>query len=516
MANILLVVADDLGRDWITVEDGASGNVYVEARRDNEGISVTPRKFLRSLSFLKRNGVAFSQAWAQPVCSPTRATVFTGYVPCNNGVGFANFTNVLNGNPRWQDQVDNHSGKTLAQLLGDADFVCGMFGKWHLGGGSGQTPVEMGWQEHKGILGGSINNYTNWVKAAATSANPTYTQETVTDYNTQVIVDDALTWVQAQTRSWFLSLTFCSPHEPFHTPPSESFDADGLDLSSANSDVRNAHQFNAMIQSLDYYLLQFLSGLDPEQLADTLVIFFGDNGSPQDVSADEPKSTIAEGGVRVPFMITDGQALSQSFEAAGNPASVTDGDTIVTGAPRFLLTNKLNSIEDVLTNVVDIYPTIADFVTQLGKVVFQPDNLDGVSLWPFVTNNAPVPRNHSFAQSFDTFEVTNPVSGNIRGKIATIRNTTHKLNFLNCNKYPENLNEYQLYRIEDGLIRGIEFPLDDSRDRGDRYPDDAEADNVMQLAIDDPTSPERAAVNELYNSLTNYTQQGDIPFPAPF
>ena len=86
--NILLIISDDIGLDVMTnvypglIDDltrkyGASGLNHPEYRAISGRPASTP-----NLDQLARQGVAFTNAWAQPFCSPTRASILTGFVCC--------------------------------------------------------------------------------------------------------------------------------------------------------------------------------------------------------------------------------------------------------------------------------------------------------------------------------------------------------------------------------------------------------------------------------------------------
>ena len=69
--NILLIIGDDLG-----VETLAS-----------YGLGENPPK-TATLDEMARQGMRFKNFWAQPVCSPTRATIITGRYGFRTGIGF--------------------------------------------------------------------------------------------------------------------------------------------------------------------------------------------------------------------------------------------------------------------------------------------------------------------------------------------------------------------------------------------------------------------------------------------
>jgi arylsulfatase A len=127
--NIVLILADDLGINDL----GCYG------RKDQR----TP-----NLDRLALQGMRFTCAYsAQPVCSPSRAAIMTGKCPAR-----LNLTNYLPGRPdapsqrllqpRMEGQLPLEE-VTLAELLKNAGYATGVFGKWHLGG-AGFGPEEQG------------------------------------------------------------------------------------------------------------------------------------------------------------------------------------------------------------------------------------------------------------------------------------------------------------------------------------------------------------------------------------
>src|SRR3954470_22714196 len=127
--NIVLILADDLGINDL----GCYG------RKDQR----TPH-----LDRLALPGMRFTCAYtAQPICSPSRAAIMTGKCPAR-----LNLTNYLPGRPdapsprllqpRMEGQLPLEE-VTIAELLKNAGYATGMFGKWHLGH-AGFGPEEQG------------------------------------------------------------------------------------------------------------------------------------------------------------------------------------------------------------------------------------------------------------------------------------------------------------------------------------------------------------------------------------
>ena len=74
-SNILVIISDDIGAESLSLVEGLSGASDAVA---------TP-----NLTRLASDGLVFDNAWAYPVCSPTRATILTGQYGHRTGVLYA-------------------------------------------------------------------------------------------------------------------------------------------------------------------------------------------------------------------------------------------------------------------------------------------------------------------------------------------------------------------------------------------------------------------------------------------
>jgi len=289
--NILLIIADDLGVDAFNGYDLGSFN------------PITPH-----LDSLRNSGLTFTNAWASSVCTPTRAGIMSGKYGSKNGV------KTTPGN------LDTtHISLLNALKDSSTSYSSAVIGKWHIAMPSNpQHPVWHGADYYMGVIEGSVSAYDNWNKTENNSMS------NCTEYVTSYFTDDAINWISNQNNPWFLWLAHVAPHTPLHVPPSQMYSQP-----NTNTPLK---KYMAMIESIDYEVGRLLDSISPAELANTTILFIGDNGTPHNLLQDYPsqhgKQTLYQGGIHVPMFVS------------GNGVSRT-GET-----------------ENALIHVVDIYATI--------------------------------------------------------------------------------------------------------------------------------------------------------------
>ncbi len=206
--NIVLILVDDMGYSDI----GCFGSEID-----------TP-----NLDRLAQSGVRFSQMYNCARCCPTRASLLTGLYPHQAGVGH------MVGNHGYAEYQGflRDDCVTLAEALRPCGYRTLMSGKWHVGGayqanqpdswapGSAghPLPVQRGFDEHYGMLGGGGSYF-----------NPPYM---VRDdrlirvggegyYLTDAISAEAVRMIEQASdgdQPFLLYVAYTAPHWPLHAP----------------------------------------------------------------------------------------------------------------------------------------------------------------------------------------------------------------------------------------------------------------------------------------------------------
>lgn len=277
--NVLLIIADDLGLD------------------PTPNYLPGPQKAaMPNLEAMMANGITFDNVWADPLCSPTRSTIITGRYGFRTGVLNANTAAMISPN-----EVILH--RYLSNI--GSPYATSLIGKWHL---NGQTsgpayPNFMGVPHYAGLLAGAVADYYAW------SLTVNAVQTPRTDYITTTITDLGIEWIGQQTQPWFCWLAYTAPHVPFHLPPLNMHTQGPLPTDQASITANPLPYFLAMVESLDYEMGRLLATIPADELANTVIIFIGDNGTDRNViqaphTMNHGKGTLYEGGVHVPLVIS--------------------------------------------------------------------------------------------------------------------------------------------------------------------------------------------------------------------
>ena len=125
--NIVLIFMDNFGYGELGVYGG--------------GITrgaPTPR-----IDTLAEEGIRLTNFNVEAQCTPSRSALMTGRYAIRSGNGSVPITTGMYGLTQWEI--------TMAEMLSDAGYATGMFGKWHLGHTKGRFPTDQGFDEWYGI-----------------------------------------------------------------------------------------------------------------------------------------------------------------------------------------------------------------------------------------------------------------------------------------------------------------------------------------------------------------------------
>ena len=149
----------------------------------------------------------------------------------------------------------------------------------------------------------------------------------VTSYVTTELTDQALDWISGQTQPWFVWLAYNAPHSPFHLPPA-ALHTQNLSGDPADIAANERAYYLAAIEAMDTEIGRLLQTLPADQRNNTVIIFVGDNGTPnqirdQAVFPNGAKGSLTEGGVKVP-MIVSGAGVTRQGERESSLINNTD------------------------------------------------------------------------------------------------------------------------------------------------------------------------------------------------
>lgn len=273
--NVVLIITDDQGYGDL----GLHGNDKIK----------TP-----NLDRLGRESVQLAQFYVMPVCSPTRACLLTGRYNYRTGV----VDTYLGRSMMHPDEV------TIAEMLRDAGYRTGIFGKWHLGDNYPLRAIDRGFQEALVCTGGGLtqpsdpegNHYFDPILFRNGKAEKTK------GYCTDIFTDAALQFIeQNKDRPFFCYIAYNAPHTPLEVDEAyvAPYRAMGLDDTTA--------KVYGMVTNIDDNVGRLMEKLRELKLDEnTLVIFLTDNGPQQkryNAGMRGLKGSVYDGGIRVPCFV---------------------------------------------------------------------------------------------------------------------------------------------------------------------------------------------------------------------
>lgn len=330
--NVLFVLVDDLGKEWISCY-GA---------RDVE----TP-----NIDALAAGGMRFDNVYSMPQCTPSRMCLLTGQYPYRNG--WVNHWDV----PRWGAgaRYDVESFPcNLGLTMRAAGYATAIAGKWQVNDfriepEALDTAGFDDWCMWTGGEGGNPpSNKRYWNPYIITRNKPaqTYPGAFGPDMFCDFVIDFARR-SHAADRPFFIYYPMVLTHTPFTTTP--------LDPDAETKVAKH----KAMVRYTDHLVGRIVDALADMGIRDeTLIVFTADNGTCRamvghigDRTVRGGKAKTIEPGVNIPFI-------------ANLPGTIPAG-----------------GVSEELTDFTDVIPTFADLT---GQPVPGKDKVDGVSIAPYL------------------------------------------------------------------------------------------------------------------------------------
>ena len=349
--NIVLIMADDLGYGHL----GSYGQTKIR----------TP-----NIDRLAAEGMRFTQAYAgSTVCAPSRSVLMTGlhggHTPVRGNLGDAHIRD---------------SDITLAEVLKEAGYATGGFGKWGLGlADSPGHPLRQGFDDFLGYLHQVHAHffYPYWLTLNHGRMNLRLNENGGRgQYSHDVIVERALGFIRANRAGpFFCYLPVTIPHVELAVPADSLVEYLGKFPEVGGGQERRIGYivspnpratYAAMVSRLDRDVGRIIELLEKLGIDDeTVVIFNSDNGAQSrfDVSEDffgataglrGYKGSMYEGGLRVPQIVR--------WAGHVRPGVLTDH---VTYFPDFMPTlAELAGVTPPPNDGISIVPTLTGTGTQ--------------------------------------------------------------------------------------------------------------------------------------------------------
>lgn len=294
--NIILILADDLGRGDLGCFEGTGAK--------------TPH-----LDRLAAEGIRFTQFYVNsPICSPSRTAITTGQYPQRWKIT-SFLSNCADNERRGIDQWLDPEAPSLARFLHKTGYATGHFGKWHMGGQRdvGEAPLisAYGFDESltnfeglgPRLLGLADAHDGSPVKRHSLNSEKLGRGPVIWHDRTRLtsgFVGAAIPFINkaaAEGRPFFINLWPDDVHSPFYPPKERRGDGSKKAL------------YHGVLETMDEQLGELFDHVrnTPTLRENTLILFFSDNGHEHGAGTAGPfrgsKGSLYEGGIRSPLIV---------------------------------------------------------------------------------------------------------------------------------------------------------------------------------------------------------------------
>lgn len=296
--NVVLIMTDDQGYG----DFGFKGNPLIR----------TP-----NIDAMAARSASMTRFYVCPVCAPTRACLMTGRYNYRTRA------------------IDTYIGRammdteevTVAEVLRDAGYATGIFGKWHLGDNYPLRPMDQGFEESLVHRGGGIGQPSDPPEGEGKYTDPVLfhngEKSPQKGYCTDVYFDSAMRWMEKSHRDgrpFFAYIPTNAPHGPFDDVPAAEYASyravnlandqfpqeTGHPLPEKSSQDKRARIY-AMISNIDSAIGRLFKKLTELGIAENTIVIFmvdnGPNGRRYVAGMRGMKTEVHEGGIHSPFLV---------------------------------------------------------------------------------------------------------------------------------------------------------------------------------------------------------------------
>ncbi|MGB0373010.1 MAG: sulfatase-like hydrolase/transferase [Opitutales bacterium] len=281
--NVIVIMADDLGAEGL---QSYGSTLYTTPHLDR----------------LAAEGQRYNNAYATPLCTPSRVMIMSGLYP--NRTGHMALMGKGKGS-RMSEKI-----RTFGNDFQEHGYHTAMAGKWQLGKFEDypEQALEHGFDEHTMWTWFHGGDKTSRYYNPHIHTNEGFIQGKPEEYGPDYYAKSVLSFIDKNKDDpFFVYFPMALTHTPFTEPPAL------VDLASSRYPEgieKNARAFGLLITYMDEIIGKIMQRLQDLEIAEnTLVIFTADNGTHKSVKSSLPdmdlqggKGSLTEAGTRVPFI----------------------------------------------------------------------------------------------------------------------------------------------------------------------------------------------------------------------